>query len=367
MMETALLQDALHPRPADPAIGRRQGRRPWWLPFVVACVAFALGPGRAAGDQDWRSSPPFDEVDRRFEAWLSVSAAAPEHAVADWRSAVERSPRAARLGVAIRNLAASADERLGSPPSDQPPAWLDELGDAAPSLRLAFAEQLALQDRPDACLAWLGGLDAETVYAPALLHYLRTVAHRRLVDDRAAQQSLAELEKLLVVGGEERLGRARRWVVQQLGRDLAEEPDPLSSIARRMTDTERRLASTDPGESTQRGQQTILDEIDKLIESLEKQRQQQQQAAADGANGGAESGPPAEDSRPGELKGAGQVDRKRLVAGDAWGALPPAERERLTQSITRDYPPHYRLLVEDYFRTLAAEADRASPSEDSDR
>ncbi|CAN0381653.1 unnamed protein product, partial [Ectocarpus sp. 4 AP-2014] len=121
--------------------------------------------------------------------------------------------------------------------------------------------------------------------------------------------------------------------------------------------------------ATREGQQTILDELDKLIDELEKQRQQQQQqqAAAGGAGGAAEPGTPAEDSRPSELKGPGEVDRKRLVAGDAWGALPPAERERLTQAITRDYPPHYRALVEDYFRTLAAEADRAATPESADR
>lgn len=294
-----------------------------------------------------------------FEDWI-VENSLQASVLRDWREAIDSAPRAARLGEAIRRAAMASDDRLSSPPHSAPPAWLLEAGPAGASLRLAIAEELASRQQVDACLAWLSAIEGTEVYSPALLHYLRTVASHQRVDDTAASESLARLEEILAERPEGRLGAARLWVVDALRRELADEPDKLASVARRMNDSERRLALADPGEETRRRQQTILDQLDELIDKLEEQRkQQQQQQAASGSGGGAESGNPAEDSLPSELKGPGAVDRKRLVAGDAWGALPPAERERLTQAITRDYPPHYRALVEDYFRTLAEEADRA--------
>lgn len=363
-MDSALPQEALRPRLATLALGR--------FLFALLIASAGLPPAATAGespsDEDWRTATPFLPASEAIEAWLADAAVDPDRAVDAWHAAIGSAPRAARLGTSIRSLAASAEERLASPAPATPPEWIDDLGEASPSLRLAVAEELASHESFDACLAWLEGLEEETVYAPELLHYLRAVAAHQLVDDTTAREAFERLEAVLLENGEQRLGKARRWVFQQLARDFEQKPNPLSSVARRMADAERRLAMADPSKATREGQQTILDELDKLIDELEKQRQQQQQqAAAGGAGGAADPGTPAEDSRPSELKGPGEVDRKRLVAGDAWGALPPAERERLTQAITRDYPPHYRALVEDYFRTLAAEADRAATPESADR
>ena len=252
---------------------------------------------------------------------------------------------------------------IASDPDNGPPRWLDSLGNVEPSLRLAIADQLAGAERYDACLAWTEGLEAEEVYSPALLDYLRAVASRVTIDDEQAADSLKRLP-----GDEaDSLGPARDWVVAALARELKVKAEPLPTVARRMKDVQRRLALEEPGKPTQQRQQKILDELDELIKKLEEQRKQQQQmAAASQGGGGADPGRPAEESMPSELKGDGDVDRKRLVAGDAWGSLPPAERARLTQAITRDFPPHYRGLIEDYFRTLAAEADAAEEVDEPD-
>lgn len=354
-MDSAHPQDARRPRRAGLAT---RGRL-----VALLAASIAAAPLAIAEVPDWRTEAPFAAVDRAIEAWLAEAAVDPERAASDWRGAVAEAPRAARLGPAIRALAGLVEERLASPASDEPPEWLEDAGLVSASLRLAFAEDLMSHQRYDAGLAWLEGVNEDEAYSPVLLWYQRAVAAQQLVEDQTAREALERLDSLLADRPGERLGKARLWVVERLGRELGAEADPLASVARRMVDAERRLALSDPSESTRDGQQTILDELDKLIEDLEKQRQQQQQqqqAAAGGSGGSAEPGMPAEESRPSELKGPGLVDRKRLVAGDAWGALPPAERERLTQAITRDYPPHYRALVEDYFRTLASEADQAA-------
>lgn len=345
---------------------------------IAAVVAFLLGSfdavaaERAKPAPSWRDQPRTATAVDAVADWLRQQPGGPALA-RQWADAIQSAPRPARLGPELVRIVALADGRLASlasAPDDAPPAWLDSLGDAAPSFRLAIADQLADAERYDACLAWTG-VDQDPyapVYSPALAQYLRAISHRMTVSDKQASKSFKR-----GADDSDSLGPAREWVVAALERELDAKPEPLPTVARRMRDVERRLALEEPGKTTQERQQTILDELDELIKKLEEQRKRQQQMAAASQGGaGGEPGEAAEESRPSELKGPGEVDRKRLVAGDAWGALPPAERERLTQAISRDFPPHYRGLIEDYFRTLAgqegAAADEsAEESEESDQ
>lgn len=41
--------------------------------------------------------------------------------------------------------------------------------------------------------------------------------------------------------------------------------------------------------------------------------------------------------------------------GQAWGAMKPAERERIIQLLKDRFPDRYRRLVEQYYRELAKE------------
>lgn len=310
---------------------------------------------------DWRRDEGFNRAQANIEAWL-VECPEGERAVAAWRRSIESAPRASRLAEPLRQIALEHGERVVSlvaDPPAEPPEWLASIGPAGASLRLAIAEGFASRGEYDACLVWSEGLADEVIFSPALLHYLRAIASRQTISDESAAEELKRFDEVTDQPNES-LGPARAWVVTALRRELDKESKPLPTVVRRMRDVERRLALSQPGEETVERQQKILDVIDELLEELEEQRKQQQAAQAGGA-GDSSPNNPAEESRPSELKGPGEVDRKRLVAGDAWGALPPAERERLTQSITRDFPPHYRGLVEDYFKTLAAEADATAP------
>jgi hypothetical protein len=64
-----------------------------------------------------------------------------------------------------------------------------------------------------------------------------------------------------------------------------------------------------------------------------------------------------EDSRSAGGRGPGEVRSRELGAGDAWGDLPPHDRERALQQIGREFPPHYREAIEQYFKRLAAGAE----------
>ena len=38
--------------------------------------------------------------------------------------------------------------------------------------------------------------------------------------------------------------------------------------------------------------------------------------------------------------------------GDAWGAMPPAQREKILQALRDSFPRRYRQLVEQYYEQL---------------
>jgi hypothetical protein len=67
-----------------------------------------------------------------------------------------------------------------------------------------------------------------------------------------------------------------------------------------------------------------------------------------------------QDSQLPSMQAPMEVDQRDIGHKSGWGDLPPRERERALQQIGRDFPAHYRELIEQYFRELAAES--APPS-----
>lgn len=99
-------------------------------------------------------------------------------------------------------------------------------------------------------------------------------------------------------------------------------------------------------------EEDVIAKLDKMIEDLEKQRQESQQASG-AANGTLQPSKPADDSQAMGGTGPGNVDQKRLTNEDAWGNLPPKERQEALQQISKDLPAHFRDVIEEYFRKLA--------------
>ena len=62
-----------------------------------------------------------------------------------------------------------------------------------------------------------------------------------------------------------------------------------------------------------------------------------------------------QDSQIAELKGPGKVERRDIGRGTGWGNLNDKDREKALQEIGREFPSHYREVIEEYFRRLAAE------------
>ncbi|MEM9660666.1 MAG: hypothetical protein AAF961_20050, partial [Planctomycetota bacterium] len=220
--------------------------------------------------------------------------------------------------------------------------------------QLFYGRWLAQHGFYDEALHQLSPLSTAEVVDPAALLFYRMVAHHQLVQP---DQALAALVQLLE--REEELPMRYRRIAKLVQRDLAAlEDESLDHIARRMRDIRRRLDYGRAGERVQQIEQGVVDSLDKLIERAEQQQQQQQQSQAPGSS---QSTKPLSESRLAELKAPGRVDQRDIGNQAGWGDLPPKEREQALQQIGREFPAHYREVIQEYFRELAKEDASSAP------
>ncbi|MDR2344521.1 MAG: hypothetical protein LBE18_00490 [Planctomycetaceae bacterium] len=130
------------------------------------------------------------------------------------------------------------------------------------------------------------------------------------------------------------------------------EDDSPQNISKKMDNARRILGKGDPGKEAQETEEDILKSLEKLIEKIEQQAKESQQNKGNSKGDSLQSNNPAEDSDIARGKAPGNVDRKDFEKG-TWGNLPPKEREAALSKIERDFPSHYRDIIESYFREMA--------------
>ena len=128
--------------------------------------------------------------------------------------------------------------------------------------------------------------------------------------------------------------------------------DSLDEISRMMNDIRRRTDLSRSGKIVLEQEEQVIKKLDKLIEELEAQ-QSAQQAASNTAPSS-----PMEDSFRAGGQGSGQVTSKRQNDGGDWGDLPPADRAAALAEMAKDMPPHYRAVIEEYFKQLAKQEEK---------
>lgn len=246
-------------------------------------------------------------------------------------------------------LRKACHESFGGPTPPEA-AWLAD--DRIPpfvrnNVRLYYARWLADHRLYDESLSQLNGLQPVDVVDPAALLFYRMASNQQLVRPDEARAALVQL-----LERESELPERYRQVAKLLEADLATvEEDSLDHIARRMNDIRRRLGYGRAGSIVQDIENGVVKSLDKKIEEAEKQQQQAQQQSGSGGN--AQPSRPMNDSQIAELKAPGRVDNKNIGRDSGWGDLPPKEREQALQQIGREFPAHYRELIEDYFKELA--------------
>jgi hypothetical protein len=216
------------------------------------------------------------------------------------------------------------------------------------NMRLYLARWLVQQGYYDQAIAWTEGLDTDDVVQPESLLFYRAVAHHRLVEPDEADAALSQL-----LEREDDLPNRYQKLAGLMRQDLSGlEDESLDHIARRMEDVRRRLAQGSSGQHVQKVENGVIESLDKMIKKLEDQMQQSQSSSS---AGGQPNGAPMQDSQIAELKGPGKIEPRDIGRRAGWGNLPEKDREKAMQDIGREFPSHYREVIEEYFRRLAAE------------
>lgn len=321
---------------ADDELSRTEG---WTQPSVAAVQQQVMQWVQEQSEDEQLA----EQVGETFAA-LDADAPATELLTAVAQSMALIEPRAAEL----LTYCAKPGEDYHPPEY----AWLREEGVApllANNLRLYYARWLAQYRYYDESLIQIADLQPTEVADPGTLLFLQGLNGHRLLNKELGVKAFTELLK-----NEEQLPQRYVVLAGLMKSDLENlKEESLNHISRQMEDVERRLALGRAGKTVQIPEDEALDNLDKLIEELEKQRQQQQQQSSSGPAGGIQSGGPAADSVGGGGKGPGNVDRKDIGNSSGWGDLPPKEREKTLQDIGRDFPSHYRDAIEEFFREQA--------------
>ena len=333
------------------------------LALSAVCLA---GVSRAVAEEElekrasW-SAPSAETVKAQIDQWLAGRALdEPTRAKIDalWPPAAGPAAGPETLDRLAATLAA-VDERArllveacqGQSTGFQPPSF-EILADENTSpfvrnnLKLVLARWLTQHGFYDEAIHQIRDLKPEDVVDPASLLFYQSLAHHWLLDK---EQCLPAIARLLE--RKDDIPRRYEMVAELMQADL--EPlktDSLDEVSRLMNDIRRRLQLARAGKKVRKQEDDVIAKLDKMIEELEKQRQQQQQQQQGGGNNPSQ---PMPDSMPGGGSGPGNVDPKQVGSRSGWGNLPPKERQEALQQIGKDFPSHYREVIEEYFRKLA--------------
>lgn len=192
-------------------------------------------------------------------------------------------------------------------------------------------------------------IGTETVLDPATLLFYRGTAQHQLFQQEESAQTLDQL-----LENEAEIPRRFSVLANLMNADIQQvESDSLDEIARMMSDVERRQRLYRSGKRVREEEQAVIQKLDKIIEEIEQQQQQQQQQS-----GNQPPSQPMQNSRNAKGRGAGDVKNRNVQEGGSWGNLPAAQRAAALTEMTEDLPPHYRTVIEAYFRKLASEQDQ---------
>ncbi len=131
------------------------------------------------------------------------------------------------------------------------------------------------------------------------------------------------------------------------------KPDSLDEVSRLMDSIKVRLGHGRAGARVRKEEDDVVEKLDKMIDKLEQQASQSSSSSSGSQGGTNRSSSPMQDSMPAGGSGPGNVDAKKIGSKADWGNLPAKEREQALQELGKDFPSHYRDVIEEYFRKLA--------------
>ena len=303
--------------------------------------------------------PAVDDIRLRWTEYLENNQATEEqtkNVLAIWASDDGQAISRERLGKIMASLVVLHPEtvllaevvRRGDTQGADDGSWLQQeeisvfLQD---HLKLWIAQGWVQQGRYSEALTLLEGIRPSELLDPVSYAFALAAIHHQRADKK---RGIPLLEWLRV----HRDVIPERYAVlgDLMHDDLRQlKAGSLDDISRRMKQIRQQLDLGRTGDHVLETEDEVLRMLDKLIEDESKKQSSQSQLAG---QGGAPSRP-AEASRPMGGKGAGQVTKKKIGQSAGWGDLPPKEREQAMQELSREFPAHYREVIEAYFRELA--------------
>ncbi len=191
-------------------------------------------------------------------------------------------------------------------------------------------------------------------YTPYVAHlwFVRAYCEASNLRIDAAVQTLRGLQQAFPDAPEPVQVGARQLLLEIERR----ESGTLDEVADVMGYSAARLKAADAGERVKTQQAEAVALLDKLIRSCENDEQQQQRRQQRSGRSGPRKPKEISKDEPGGPTGPGdQHAAPKADPGEMWGKLPPAEREKILQSLRDRFPSRYRQLVEQYYRSMAEE------------
>jgi hypothetical protein len=224
------------------------------------------------------------------------------------------------------------------------------------NLALAYAKALSSRRVYEEGLEALKCVPVEQVVDPSSYLFHKAVAEHALLLKRDCDDTILRLlDDVPDAPERHRMVAALMHFDMEVWRDK-----DLGWIARTMGNIERRLDLARGGPKTQKMQKEVVLRLDELIKQLEQQGNCQCNGGGcpNGGNGkpGANirASSPQQDSFGGTGTGPGVVEQKKLKEmAKVWGQLPEKERAKAMVELTKDLPPRYREVIENYFKNLA--------------
>lgn len=160
--------------------------------------------------------------------------------------------------------------------------------------------------------------------------------------------------------------RLRVAAIQMITELARRAPGRLGDVRDLMTYAGRRISLGDTGEKVTQRQKKAIDLLDALIEEAEEQEKNGDGDGDGGGGGGGGSpggtGQPKGGANRSALPGGGardaQLRKTRARPGEAWGRMPPKQRDQILQNLQRQFPSRYRDLLEQYYEQLARDANK---------
>ncbi len=156
----------------------------------------------------------------------------------------------------------------------------------------------------------------------------------------------------------ERARESASWLLKEL---MGEGSGPLLELARRMDTVEHSIDHEKTGRPTQKRQEQIISEIDRLI-ALMREKEQSGDGKGNGQKGNKSSkkgnaGSPRPKSILPESGEAGPIRNQKSGGSADWGQMNEKEREKALQLLKEKFPERYKEIVEQYYKSLAEQKE----------